>query len=496
VVDLFLPDGNEHHACPDLPIKLGRSGKCTVRFPNRPDSPVSWEHAAIDAGPAGLVVRDLGSSNGTYLNGNLVTGDTPVGPGDTISLGKNGPKVVVRPSRVGPAAAPKPGAGSVPDGRAPAGRPPVAEFVPPPVARAQKVAQPAPARDARAPEILPRARRVVDEEAEHPAAPGSSSRAGFFALISAALVGLVAAVGVAVFVLGRSKLAPAPATDGATAGVVPQPVASTPAVAAGPATPPPPAPVPQPQPTPAPPPAPPPPADRPLTGPEIYKSLLKSTAFILRADRQAQVSSGSGVLVNAEHRLLATNHHVIDKAKKIVVFFPAYEGTGEVITDVKHYLKRAPTLRVEARVVATNPSADLALLKLDHLPPGVQAVPFAAKPAEAGQLVYSIGGSGVGDDGHLWRLTTGTVRTRKKSRPQDIGLNAWILETQAPVNPGDSGGPVVTDRVELVAVVAHFLVSERLVSGNIDLSEIRDLLARYARAEGISLKDAAGSSSP
>lgn len=58
-------------------------------------------------------------------------------------------------------------------------------------------------------------------------------------------------------------------------------------------------------------------------------------------------------------------------------------------------------------------------------------------------------------------------------------FECMFLETDAPVNPGDSGGPVMNDRGELVAVVSHFLIGQRQVSGNIDLEEVRDFIRRH-----------------
>lgn len=49
---------------------------------------VSDEHAHIQAGPDGWMVRDLGSTNGTFLNGAKVTRPTPLTAGDQIRLGK------------------------------------------------------------------------------------------------------------------------------------------------------------------------------------------------------------------------------------------------------------------------------------------------------------------------------------------------------------------------------------------------------------------------
>ncbi len=48
---------------------------------------ISWQHAAIERAPDGIYVEDLGSRNGTYVNGVRITGKTLVRPGQEIGLG-------------------------------------------------------------------------------------------------------------------------------------------------------------------------------------------------------------------------------------------------------------------------------------------------------------------------------------------------------------------------------------------------------------------------
>ncbi|MCH5374253.1 MAG: FHA domain-containing protein [Planctomycetes bacterium] len=68
-----------HH----FPLILGRSPSADVCIDDRW---VSREHCEIDADDRGLIVRDIGSKHGTYVNGRLVT-DIELHPGDEISVG-------------------------------------------------------------------------------------------------------------------------------------------------------------------------------------------------------------------------------------------------------------------------------------------------------------------------------------------------------------------------------------------------------------------------
>ena len=59
-----------------------------------------------------------------------------------------------------------------------------------------------------------------------------------------------------------------------------------------------------------------------------------------------------------------------------------------------------------------------------------------------------------------------------------------MVETSSPTNLGDSGGPMVNDHGELVAVVQGFSRRDKAVSWNIDVREVRSLLETHFRALG------------
>jgi hypothetical protein len=72
-------------------IGLGRHPLSDVRFDAERDLDVSSRHAAIVRKTEGFVLQDLGSRNGTFVNGQRVTGDTLLRDSDVIGFGANGP---------------------------------------------------------------------------------------------------------------------------------------------------------------------------------------------------------------------------------------------------------------------------------------------------------------------------------------------------------------------------------------------------------------------
>ena len=72
-------------------IGLGRHPLSDVRFDAERDLDVSSRHAAIVRKTEGFVLQDLGSRNGTFVNGKRINADTLLKGGDVIGFGANGP---------------------------------------------------------------------------------------------------------------------------------------------------------------------------------------------------------------------------------------------------------------------------------------------------------------------------------------------------------------------------------------------------------------------
>jgi S1-C subfamily serine protease len=72
-------------------LGLGRHPLSDVRFDAERDLDVSSRHAAVMRKPEGFVLQDLGSKNGTYVNGVRIDGDHLLADGDVIGFGAKGP---------------------------------------------------------------------------------------------------------------------------------------------------------------------------------------------------------------------------------------------------------------------------------------------------------------------------------------------------------------------------------------------------------------------
>ena len=78
--------------------------------------------------------------------------------------------------------------------------------------------------------------------------------------------------------------------------------------------------------------------------------------------------------------------------------------------------------------------------------------------------------------------TSGFVRqvVRRKIAYKGPTVDAQIIETQSPTNPGDSGGPVISDDGEMVGVVSGANLNARQQTYFIDITEVHAVVAQLA----------------
>lgn len=174
--------------------------------------------------------------------------------------------------------------------------------------------------------------------------------------------------------------------------------------------------------------------------PEVVRRVEPSVVSVqVRGPRGT--GEGSGVVWNRDG-VIVTNAHVVDGAQDVQVTL----ASGE---------------REEAEVVATDPLTDLAVLRTprDDLPPAR----FARAVPAVGSSVIAIGNP-LGFEGSV---TAGIVSGVRRSLPSGGGTPALVdlLQTDAPISPGNSGGALVDRFGRVVGInVAHIPPAARAVA--------------------------------
>lgn len=140
---------------------------------------------------------------------------------------------------------------------------------------------------------------------------------------------------------------------------------------------------------------------------------------------------GSGVILTPDGYVI-TNAHVVEGAQHIRVTLPTSAGTGAPRNGAAAGAHRT----YDAKLVGADKAIDLALLKLDarNLPTLALA---ATRPIHAGEVVLAVGSP----EGLESSVTMGVVSS--VARQPDPGKPAVYIQTDAPMNPGNSGGPLI-----------------------------------------------------
>ncbi len=156
--------------------------------------------------------------------------------------------------------------------------------------------------------------------------------------------------------------------------------------------------------------------------------------FGYQQEPQVQHSSGSGVIISSDGYII-TNNHVIDGAEKLIV----------TLNSNKNY---------QATVVGRDPSTDIAVIRIDEK--NLPAITWGnSDEVQVGQWVLA-----VGNPFELTSTVTAGIVSAKARNINLLGSNRneeifpveSFIQTDAAVNPGNSGGALVNARGELIGI--------------------------------------------
>ncbi len=140
--------------------------------------------------------------------------------------------------------------------------------------------------------------------------------------------------------------------------------------------------------------------------------------------------TGSGFIFDALGHIV-TNHHVIEGANAVEVEF-------------------SDDTRAAATIIGVDPANDLAVLRVETLPPEARPLPLGDSALlRVGQRAIAIGNP----FGLARTLTTGVISAL--GRPLQISQDDYIfdvIQTDAAINPGNSGGPLLDSRGRVIGV--------------------------------------------
>ncbi|HEY1234631.1 MAG TPA: Do family serine endopeptidase [Candidatus Binatia bacterium] len=156
---------------------------------------------------------------------------------------------------------------------------------------------------------------------------------------------------------------------------------------------------------------------------------------------QVQMALGSGVIVQADGTIL-TNHHVVDGAEQIKVELPNHRV-------------------FDAKIVGSDPPSDLAVLKVNAKDLPVLSLGDSDK-VRVGDIALAIGNPlGIGET-----VTAGIISAKSRYTGLSDGSFEDFLQTDAPINQGNSGGALIDSTGELIGINSQILSTS---GGNIGI---------------------------
>jgi S1-C subfamily serine protease len=209
-------------------------------------------------------------------------------------------------------------------------------------------------------------------------------------------------------------------------------------------------------------------------GVALYRRVSPSIVLVmtgnLKDEKLTDVAIGTGAIVASEGYVL-TNWHVIAGQEVGIIFFKPAVGT-----------EPADQSAFGAKLIAQDPVADLALLKILKAPAGLIPLKLGdMSNVQVAEDIHIIGHP----HGLFWSYSTGVisqVRDNYKWTYDDGSKHsAKVLQMQTAINPGNSGGPVLDDNGNILGLVAMSEAGQNLDYA-IAVDEIKAFIIRAANS--------------
>jgi S1-C subfamily serine protease len=186
----------------------------------------------------------------------------------------------------------------------------------------------------------------------------------------------------------------------------------------------------------------------------IKNAVVKIEVFRRQKGKLGPAGSGSGFIFSSDG-LIFTNSHVVKDAEKIMV---SLLNENEI----------------EATLIGQDPDTDLAILKIYSHGYSVARLGDSSQ-LQIGQLVIAIGNP----YGYQHTVTTGVVSALGRTLRSQTGMLVDnVIQSDAALNPGNSGGPMIDTTGEVVGVNTAVIQGAQGLSFSVDINTAKEIASQ------------------
>ena len=206
---------------------------------------------------------------------------------------------------------------------------------------------------------------------------------------------------------------------------------------------------------------------------EIFEDYADSVVLIGNTNKWA---TGSGFFIKHNGLKIITNWHVVEGSKNVDVWLKPKENK-----EVEYLLNNVDSYK--GKVVKTNKKKDLAMIEIKGISHRIKPVIFGSyKKIKIGEMGFAIGHP----EGLGWTFTSGMIsqiRPNHKWPYANSRHRASVIQTQTPINQGNSGGPLFNKRKELIGVNTFTTAKAENLNFAVSVDDLKEFINEAQQEE-------------
>jgi len=209
---------------------------------------------------------------------------------------------------------------------------------------------------------------------------------------------------------------------------------------------------------------------------EIYNYYADSVVLIGNRNKWA---TGSGFFINHHGLKVITNWHVTEGTKNVDIWLKPKKKK-----EVDYLLNNVDSYK--GKVVKTNKKKDLAMIEVKGISHTIKPLIFGSyKEIKIGEMGFAIGHP----EGLGWTFTSGMISQIRPNHNwpyKNSKHSASVVQTQTPINQGNSGGPLFNKRKELIGVNTFTTAKAENLNFAVSVDDLKEFLNEAQQEEIVS----------